>query len=62
MQAWTRWSRTSRRGTRAGSHTPGTPEVLPRNVKITLMVLFLFFIGEYILLPELASARESSTS
>src|SRR5258708_35364787 len=30
---------------------------LPRNVKITLMVLFLFFIGEYILLPELASAR-----
>ena len=30
---------------------------LPRNVKITLMVLFLFFVGEYILLPELASAR-----
>jgi putative heme transporter len=30
---------------------------LPRNVKITLMVLFAFFIGEYILLPELASAR-----
>jgi uncharacterized protein (TIRG00374 family) len=30
---------------------------LPRNVKITLMVLLLFFIGEYILLPELASAR-----
>lgn len=31
---------------------------LPRNVKITLMVLFLFFVGEYILLPELASARK----
>jgi uncharacterized protein (TIRG00374 family) len=30
---------------------------LPRNVKITLMILVLFFIGEYILLPELASAR-----
>ncbi|MGD0746190.1 MAG: YbhN family protein [Acidimicrobiales bacterium] len=30
---------------------------LPRNVKITLMVLFLFFVGEYILLPEVASAR-----
>ena len=30
---------------------------LPRNVKITLMILFLFFVGEYILLPELASAR-----
>ncbi len=29
---------------------------LPRNVKITLMVLFLFFVGEYVLLPELASA------
>src|SRR5580698_587569 len=38
-----------------------TPRVrrrlLPRNVKITLMILFLFFVGEYILLPELASAR-----
>ncbi|HUC05137.1 MAG TPA: YbhN family protein [Acidimicrobiales bacterium] len=31
---------------------------LPRNVKITLMVLVLFFVGEYILLPELASARK----
>jgi uncharacterized protein (TIRG00374 family) len=31
---------------------------LPRNVKITLMVLFLFFVGEYVLLPELASARK----
>jgi uncharacterized protein (TIRG00374 family) len=31
---------------------------LPRNVKITLMVLLLFFIGEYVLLPELASARK----
>ena len=30
----------------------------PRNVKITLMVLLLFFVGEYILLPELASARQ----
>jgi len=30
---------------------------LPRNVKITLMVLFLFFVGEYVLLPEFASAR-----
>ncbi len=30
---------------------------LPRNVKITLTVVFLFFVGEYILLPELASAR-----
>jgi hypothetical protein len=27
-------------------------------VKITLMVLLLFFVGEYILLPELASARK----
>jgi uncharacterized protein (TIRG00374 family) len=33
---------------------------LPRNVKITLMVLLLFFIGEYILLPELASARREA--
>ena len=31
---------------------------LPRNVKITLMILVLVFIGEYILLPELASARK----
>jgi uncharacterized protein (TIRG00374 family) len=31
---------------------------IPRNVKITLMVLLLFFVGEYILLPELASARK----
>ncbi len=30
---------------------------LPRNVKITLAVLVAFFVGEYILLPELASAR-----
>jgi uncharacterized protein (TIRG00374 family) len=30
---------------------------LPRNVKIALMVLLLFFVGEYILLPEFASAR-----
>jgi uncharacterized protein (TIRG00374 family) len=33
-------------------------KLLPRNVKITLMILFLFFVGEYILLPELASARK----
>ncbi len=31
---------------------------IPRNVRITLMVLLLFFVGEYILLPELASARK----
>jgi hypothetical protein len=31
---------------------------IPRNVKITLMVLVLFFVVEYILLPELASARK----
>jgi hypothetical protein len=30
---------------------------IPRNVRIALMILLLFFIGEYILLPELASAR-----
>ena len=40
---------------------PAPPKVrrrwLPRNVKITLMVLFLFFVGEYVLLPEVASAR-----
>src|SRR3984957_21230493 len=33
---------------------------LPRNVKITLMVVFLFFVGEYILLPELANARREA--
>jgi uncharacterized protein (TIRG00374 family) len=33
---------------------------LPRNVKIALMVLFLFFVGEYILLPEVASARREA--
>jgi uncharacterized protein (TIRG00374 family) len=31
---------------------------IPRNVKITMMVLLLFFVGEYILLPELSSARK----
>ncbi|HVA09221.1 MAG TPA: YbhN family protein [Acidimicrobiales bacterium] len=31
---------------------------LPRNVKITLMLLILFFVGENILLPELSSARK----
>ena len=30
---------------------------IPRNVRIALMILLLFFVGEYILLPELASAR-----
>ena len=33
---------------------------LPRNVKIALMVLLLFFVGEYILLPEFASARREA--
>jgi uncharacterized protein (TIRG00374 family) len=40
---------------------PGVPHKrrwIPRNVKITLMILLLFFIGEYVLLPELASARK----
>jgi uncharacterized protein (TIRG00374 family) len=31
---------------------------IPRNVKITLTVLLLLFVGEYVLLPELASARK----
>jgi uncharacterized protein (TIRG00374 family) len=31
--------------------------LLPRNVKVTLGVLVAFFVGEYVLLPELASAR-----
>jgi uncharacterized protein (TIRG00374 family) len=31
---------------------------MPRNVKITLMIVVLFFVLEYILLPELASARK----
>ena len=31
---------------------------IPRNVKITLMILLLFFVVEYILLPELHSARK----
>ncbi len=30
---------------------------LPRNVKITLGILLVFFLGEYVLLPELASVR-----
>ena len=30
---------------------------MPRNVKITLIIVVLFFVLEYILLPELASAR-----
>src|SRR5580704_17773281 len=43
-----------------GGVPPKTPRHrwIPRNVKITLMVLLLFFVGEYILLPELASARK----
>src|ERR1700691_6611310 len=48
----------------ASPEQPVAPRVrrkfLPRNVKITLMVLFLFFVGEYILLPELASARREA--
>ncbi|HXN60690.1 MAG TPA: YbhN family protein [Acidimicrobiales bacterium] len=45
-----------------GEQPPPTPprvrrRWMPRNVKITLMILFLFFLGEYVLLPELASAR-----
>ena len=39
---------------------PARRSWLPRNVKITLMVLFLFFVGEYVLLPELASARREA--
>jgi uncharacterized protein (TIRG00374 family) len=31
---------------------------MPRNVRIAVMILLLFFVGEYILLPELASARK----
>jgi uncharacterized protein (TIRG00374 family) len=31
---------------------------IPRNVKITIMILLLFFVVEYILLPELHSARK----
>jgi uncharacterized protein (TIRG00374 family) len=31
---------------------------IPRNVRITLIVLILFFVAVYILLPELASARK----
>ena len=40
--------------------TPGKRRrrLIPRNVKITLTVLLLFFVGEYVLLPELASARK----
>jgi len=38
--------------------SPAKRRWIPRNVKITLMVLLLFFVGEYILLPELASARK----
>jgi uncharacterized protein (TIRG00374 family) len=40
------------------SPAPPRHRWIPRNVKITLMVLLLFFVGEYILLPELASARK----
>jgi hypothetical protein len=41
-----------------GSPAPRRRRWFPRNVKITLMLLLLFFVGEYILLPELASARK----
>jgi uncharacterized protein (TIRG00374 family) len=40
-----------------GESAPKKRRWIPRNVKITLGVLLLFFVGEYILLPELASAR-----
>ena len=50
--------------TQAAPEPAAPPKVkrrfLPRNVKIALMVLFLFFVGEYILLPELASARREA--
>ncbi len=36
---------------------PARRKLLPRNVKMTLGVLVAFFVGEYVLLPELASAR-----
>src|SRR5580700_3625166 len=41
-----------------GEAPSGKRRWIPRNVKITLMVLVLFFVGEYVLLPELASARK----
>jgi hypothetical protein len=43
-----------------GGAVPKTPRHrwIPRNVKITLTVLLLLFVGEYVLLPELASARK----
>jgi hypothetical protein len=43
-----------------GGGVPNKPRHrwIPRNVKITLTVLLLLFVGEYILLPELASARK----
>jgi uncharacterized protein (TIRG00374 family) len=40
-----------------GESSPKKRRWIPRNVKITVGVLLLFFVGEYILLPELASAR-----
>jgi uncharacterized protein (TIRG00374 family) len=46
--------------TNAGASDPRPKERrhwMPRNVKITLMIVVLFFVLEYILLPELASAR-----
>ena len=56
---WTRPSQGEPRGAAPGSAAAESPHGTgcPRNVKITLMVLVLFFVGEYILLPELASAR-----
>jgi hypothetical protein len=38
--------------------TPHKHRWIPRNVKITLMILFLFFVGEYVLLPEVKTARK----
>src|SRR5581483_603424 len=42
----------------AAGSPPKRHRWIPRNVKTTLMVLILFFVGDYVLLPELASARK----
>ena len=59
MQAWdAQWSRKRKGNQQRTPRRRARRKLLPRNVKITLMVLLLFFVGEYILLPELASARK----
>ena len=60
VQAWDRnGAGRKRKGNQRAAPPPRVRrKLLPRNVKITLMVLFLFFVGEYVLLPELASARK----